>query len=276
LDKRKKEVDNMKSNWLNLSGKTVIVTGGNSGIGLHIANELKENDANVVVADLSVETGKSDGIYNIKTDITSIDSINAMVEETVRNFGKIDVLVNNAGINLPRLLVDVYSDERKYEIDEDSFNKMIMVNQKGLVFTTQSVVREMLAKKVNGVIINISSESGMEGSIGQSLYSGTKGAVNSYTRSWAKELGKWGIRVVGVAPGINEKTGLTTPAYKEALAYTRNISVDQVDIGYEKSIPLGRVGKLDEIAYLVSFLASDKSAYITGTVINITGGKSRG
>lgn len=134
----------------------------------------------------------------------------------------------------------------------------------------------MIDKKIKGVIINISSESGMEGSVGQSLYSATKGAVNSYTRSWAKELGKFGIRVVGVAPGINEKTGLTTPEYNKALAYTRNISVDQLDYGYEKSIPLGRVGKLDEIAYLVSFLASDKASYITGTVINITGGKSRG
>jgi sorbitol-6-phosphate 2-dehydrogenase len=116
----------------------------------------------------------------------------------------------------------------------------------------------------------------MEGSVGQSIYSATKGATNSYTRSWAKELGKFGIKVVGIAPGINEKTGLTTPAYNEALAYTRNIPVEQLDTGYEKSIPLGRVGKLDEIGYLVAFLSSNKSAYITGTTINITGGKSRG
>lgn len=266
----------MAENWLNINGKTIIVTGGNSGIGLHIANQLKENGANVIVADLNVETGNGDGVYNIKTDVTSICSVNSMVEEAVKKFGQIDVLVNNAGINLPRLLVDFYSNERKYEIDEEAFNKMVNVNQKGVVFVTQAVVRHMINKKVKGVIINISSESGMEGSVGQSLYSATKGAVNSYTRSWAKELGKFGIRVVGVAPGINEKTGLTTPAYNKALAYTRNISVDQLDYGYEKSIPLGRVGKLDEIAYLVSFLASDKASYITGTVINITGGKSRG
>lgn len=266
----------MTENWLNINGKTIIVTGGNSGIGLHITNQLKENGANVIVADLNVETGNGDGVYNIKTDVTSICSVNSMVEETVKKFGKIDVLVNNAGINLPRLLVDFYSNKRKYEIDEEAFNKMVNVNQKGVVFVTQAVVRHMIDKKIKGVIINISSESGMEGSVGQSLYSATKGAVNSYTRSWAKELGKFGIRVVGVAPGINEKTGLTTPEYNKALAYTRNISVDQLDYGYEKSIPLGRVGKLDEIAYLVSFLASDKASYITGTVINITGGKSRG
>ena len=225
---------------------------------------------------MNVETGKKNGVYNIKTNVTSIDSIDAMVFETVKEYGKIDVLVNNAGINLPRLLVDVYSDEKKYEINEDSFNKMTAVNQKGIVFVTQAVVRDMLAKKIQGVVINISSESGMEGSVGQSLYSATKGAVNSYTRSWAKELGKFGIKVVAIAPGINEKTGLTTPIYNEALAYTRNINVDQLGTGYEKSIPLGRVGKLDELAYLVAFLASGKSGYITGTVINISGGKSRG
>lgn len=266
----------MSKNWLNLEDKTVIVTGGNSGIGKHIANELKVNGANVVVADLSVDTGKEEGVYNIKTDVTDVKNINDMVELAVKEFGKIDVLVNNAGINIPRLLVDVYSDERQYEIDEKSFDMMTSVNQKGMVFTTQAVVRDMLKNKTEGVIINISSESGMEGSVGQSLYSGTKGATNSYTRSWAKELGKFGIKVVGVAPGINEKTGLTTPEYNKALAYTRNIDVDALDTGYEKSIPLGRVGKLDEIAYLVSFLSSEKSAYISGTVINISGGKSRG
>lgn len=267
----------MTNNWLELDGKTVIVTGGNSGIGLHIADHLKQQGANVVIADLSVETGTSVyGKLNVKTDVTSVASVEAMVEKAVEKFGKIDVLVNNAGMNLPRLLVDVYSDERKYEIDEASFDKMTAVNQKGMVFTTQAVVRNMLKNKVEGTIINISSESGMEGSVGQSIYSATKGATNSYTRSWAKELGKFGIKVVGVAPGINEKTGLTTPAYNEALAYTRNIPVEQLDTGYEKSIPLGRVGKLDEIGYLVAFLSSNKSDYITGTTINITGGKSRG
>ncbi|HSR04008.1 MAG TPA: SDR family oxidoreductase [Proteiniclasticum sp.] len=266
----------MNDNWLNLTGKTIIVTGGNSGIGKHIAKELGSNGANVVVADLSVDTGEGDGVFNIKTDVTNVKSINDMVGIAVKKFGKVDGLVNNAGINIPRLLVDVYSDDHQYEVDEKAFDKMTAVNQKGIVFTTQAVVRDMVKNKTEGVIINISSESGMEGSVGQSLYSATKGATNSYTRSWAKELGKFGIKVVGIAPGINEKTGLTTPEYNEALAYTRDINVDQLDTGYEKSIPLGRVGKLDEIAYLVAFLSSEKSAYISGTTINISGGKSRG
>ena len=267
----------MANNWLELDGKTVIVTGGNSGIGLHIADHLKEQGANVVVADLSVETGTSVyGKLNVKTDVTSIESIEAMVEKAVEKFGKIDVLVNNAGMNLPRLLVDVYSDERKYEIDEDSFNKMTAVNQKGMVFTTQAVVRNMLKNKVEGTIINISSESGMEGSVGQSIYSATKGATNSYTRSWAKELGRFNIRVVGVAPGINEPTPMGNAEHVAEFAYARGVKASDVSPDYQKTLPLGRVGKLDEIADLVTYLLSDRSSYITGTIINITGGKSRG
>lgn len=94
---------------------------------------------------MNVETGKKDGVYNIKTDVTWIDSKNSMVYEMVKEYGKIDVLVNNAGINLPRLIVDVYSDERNYEITEHSFNKMIAVNQKGIVFVTQAVVKRYVS-----------------------------------------------------------------------------------------------------------------------------------
>ena len=116
----------------------------------------------------------------------------------------------------------------------------------------------------------------MEGSAGQSCYSATKGAVNGFTRSWAKELGPKGIRVVGVAPGINEPTGLTSPAYNEALAYTRGVKPDQLSTDYAKVIPLGRPGKLDDIGNLVTYLVSERSSYISGTTVNISGGISRG
>ena len=112
------------------------------------------------------------------------------------------------------------------------------------------------------------------GNSGKSL---TKAALYAFTRSWAKELGKYGIRVVGVAPGILEKTALRSLEYEEALAYTRGIDVKQLRDSYEKvSVPLGRVGKLREVANLVCFLASDKASYITGTTYNISGGKTRG
>ena len=160
--------------------------------------------------------------------------------------------------SLPRLLVDVKGEKPEYELNEKSFNIMFNINVKGLMYCAQAAAKQML-KQGGGVIINMSSESGKEGSQGQSAYSATKGACDSFTRSWAKELGKYNIRVVAVAPGIMEATGLRTPAYNDT-----------------KVIPMGRDGKLDEVGELVAYLVSDRSSYIAGTTINISGGKSRG
>jgi sorbitol-6-phosphate 2-dehydrogenase len=264
------------TSWLGLEGKVVIVTGGASGIGLHISKELMNNGAKVIVADLKwVEEEKVDGLFYLKCDVTKKQSVDEMVTKAIELFGSIDILVNNAGVNLPRLLVDVKGEKPEYELNDKDFDFMIAVNQKGLYLCAQAAAGKMVKQK-KGVIINITSESGQEGSEGQSCYSATKGAVFAFTRAWAKELGKYNIRVVGVAPGINEKTSMTTDAYNEALAYTRGITVRQLSGDYSKSIPLGRPGKLNEIGDLVSYLASDRASYITGTTINISGGKSRG
>ncbi|MGY4110388.1 SDR family oxidoreductase [Aeribacillus sp. SP014] len=266
----------MSDSWLELEGKVAIVTGGVSGIGLHITNELIRNGAKVVVADLNGENGPQDnGSYFLKCDVTKKESVDKMVAETVKLFGSVDILVNNAGVNLPRLLVDVKGEKPEYELNEKDFDFMVAVNQKGPYLCAQASAREMI-KQNKGVIINIASEAGQEGSSGQSCYAATKGALIAFTRSWAKELGKYNIRVVAVAPGINEPTGLTSDAYNEALAYTRGVTVDQLSTDYSNSIPLGRPGKLKEIADLVSYLASDRASYITGTTVNISGGKSRG
>jgi sorbitol-6-phosphate 2-dehydrogenase len=266
----------LSTSWLELEGKVAIVTGGASGIGLNIANELKRNGAKVVVSDLNVEEGtQDDGTFFIKCDVTKKESIDAMVTKTVELFGSIDILVNNAGINLPRLLVDVKGERPEYELSEKDFDFMVAVNQKGPFLCSQAAAKEMV-KQNKGVIINIASEAGQEGSAGQSCYSATKGAVISFSRAWAKELGKYNIRIVAVAPGIMETTGLRTDAYNEALAYTRGVTVDGLATDYSKSIPLAREGKLSEVGELVSYLASDRSSYITGTTVNISGGKSRG
>jgi sorbitol-6-phosphate 2-dehydrogenase len=262
--------------WLGLEGKVVIVTGGASGIGLHIAKELINNGAKVVVSDLNVDEGKqADGTYFVKCDVTKKKSVDTMVAKTVKLFGSVDILVNNAGVNLPRLLVDVEGEKPEYELSEEDFDFMVAVNQKGPYLCAQASVKEMI-KQNNGVIINIASEAGQEGSAGQSCYSATKGALISFTRAWAKELGKYNIRVMAVAPGIMESTGLRTDAYNEALAYTRGVTVEGLNTDYSKTIPLAREGKLKEIGDLVSYLASDRSSYITGTTVNISGGKSRG
>lgn len=268
----------MNNSWLNLENKVVIVTGGASGIGLATVNEFLADGAHVVVADMSAdvpafEKANGDYIY-VRCDVTKKADVDNVIAEAIAKYGKIDVLVNNAGINIPRLLVDPAG---QYELDEAVWDKVMNVNVKGLFFMSQAAAREMI-KAGSGVIVNVSSECGMEGSEGQSVYAATKNAVNSLTRSWAKELGRQGIRVVAISPGILEATGLRTISYETALAYTRGITVDQLRAGYSKTstTPLGRSGKLAEIASTIAFLASDRSGYIHGTTINVAGGKSRG
>lgn len=273
----------MNNSWLGLEGKTAIVTGGASGIGKEVVQEFLDNGANVVVGDMSsdvpkFEIGENSGnMLYIKTDVTDFNSVDEMVSKAKENFGGIDILVNNAGINIPRLLVDDSDPKGKYELDEAVFDKIVNVNQKGAFFCAQAVARELI-KTGKGVIINMSSESGLEGSEGQSIYAATKNAVNSFTRSWAKELGKKGIRVVGIAPGILEATGLRTIEYETALAYTRGITIEGLREGYSNTstTPLGRSGKLTEVADLVCYIASDRASYVHGVTYNIAGGKTRG
>ena len=235
--------------WMDLNGKVVIVTGGSQGIGEHVVQNLRANNAFVVVADLRIN------------------------ENFIEKYGKIDAIVNNAGVSRPRMLVDYYGQKPEYELTEDDLDFMYNVNQKGVVLCAQAVAREMIKQK-SGVIINLSSQAGIHGSKGQSAYSGTKAAVHSYTMAWAKELGPFNIRVVGVAPDVNERTPMNNDAAFEALAYTRGTDPKNTTDDYTKTIPLGRPGKLDEVADLIAYVVSDHSSYITGTTINISGGKS--
>lgn len=265
------------TNWLNIEGKTIIVTGGSSGIGKSIVESLLEQHVNVANFDIKDSTLKHQRLLFVKTNITLRQEVEAGVAKVKDHFGTIDGLVNNAGINIPRLLVDKKHAHGEYELSEEVFDKIIAINQKGLYLMTQAVSRILVAKG-EGVIINMSSESGLEGSEGQSAYAATKAAVNSFTRSWAKELGKSNVRVIGIAPGIMEETGLRTLSYEEALAYTRGITIEELRAVYAKTstIPLGRSGKLKEVADLVSYYLSDRSSYITGVTTNVAGGKTRG
>lgn len=269
--------------WLELKNKVVIVTGGGLGIGRAICEALASEGARVVIADFNEEVGTkataelaakhgSETLFQ-KVNVAVLADVKKMVEAVLAKFGAIDVLVNNAGINIPRLLVDPKGQE---EMTEEIWDRVTGVNEKGLFLCTQTVVREMIRLKTKGVIVNMASESGLEGSEGQSVYAATKGAVYSLTRSWAKELGRHGVRVVGLAPGILEATALRNESYEKSLAYTRGITVEQLRAGYEKvSIPIGRTGKLSEVADAVCFLASSRASYVHGTVLNISGGKSR-
>lgn len=265
------------TNWLNVEGKVAVVTGGSSGIGAAIIEELLEVGVKVANFDISDNGLKHENLLFVETDVTSRKNVEESVEKVVDTFGTIDGVVNNAGINVPRLLVDAKDPHGQYELADDVFDKMLAINQKGVYLVAQAVGRILVDKK-QGVIINMGSESGLEGSEGQSPYAGTKAAVYSYTRSWAKELGKHNVRVVGIAPGIMEETGLRTIQYEEALSYTRGITVEKLREGYSSTstTPMGRSGKLSEVADVVAYLLSDRSSYITGVTINVAGGKTRG
>jgi len=269
--------------WLNLDGKVAIITGGACGIGRAVCEGLAEVGANVVVADVNGQGAqqaveelkdKFEGNYiAVTTDVTNKANVDAMVKAALDAYGAIDILVNNAGILIPRLLVDPAGKE---ELTEQIWDKTVSINQKGYFLCAQAVARVMIESGRGGVIINMTSESGLEGSEGQSVYAATKAAIYSLTRSWAKELGKYDIRVVGIAPGIVEATALRSEEYERALAYTRGITIEQLRKRYKKAaIPLGRSGKLSEVANTVCFLASERAGYIHGTIINVSGGKTR-
>lgn len=270
--------------WLGLEGKVAVVTGAAAGIGQACARALAEAGARTVVADVNAQKGRrtaaeiteasgSDCIF-LPADVSSKSSVDAMIAAVLDTFGSVDILVNNAGILIPRLLVDPAGKE---ELTEEIWDKVVAINQKGIFLCAQAAARQMLKDGKGGVIVNMTSESGLEGSEGQSVYAATKAAIYSLTRSWAKELGSRGVRVVGVAPGILEATDLRSEEYERALAYTRGITVEQLRASYEKvSIPLGRSGKLTEVADTVCFLASERASYLHGTTVNVSGGKSRG
>ena len=163
------------NNWLNLEGKTVIITGGASGIGYATVEEFIKDGANVVVCDINPTApefaGAKEGqVLYVPTDVTSKESVKNMIALAEKTYGNIDILVNNAGINIPRLLVD---EAGQYELDENVWDKVMNVNLKGLFYCSQEAARVML-KSGKGVIINMSSECGLEGSEGQSVYAASK------------------------------------------------------------------------------------------------------
>ena len=239
--------------------KVVFVTGASRGIGKEVALKYAENGYNVVINYASDKTDveslkKEFEEKNVETiiekaDVTNSNQIEELVKKAIEKFGKIDVLVNNAGITKDNLLM---------RMSEEEFDKVIEVNLKGTYIVTKAVTKYMM-KKRNGSIINLSSVVGVAGNAGQTNYSASKAGIIGFTKSVAKELASRNIRANAVAPGFIE-TDMTA------------VLPDAVKENIHNQIPLKRMGTAKEVANLIYFLGSEESSYITGQVINIDGG----
>jgi 3-oxoacyl-[acyl-carrier protein] reductase len=242
--------------------KVCIVTGAARGIGAAIAKKLGEQGANVVftyVSDSSTEKAealkKEIETFGVKAKAYKSNAGNfaqceTLINDVIKEFGKIDVCVNNAGISKDNLLL---------RLTPDQWDEVMNVNLKSVYNMTKNVIRPMMKAKT-GSIINMSSIIGIRGNAGQSSYAASKAGIIGFTKSIALELGSRNIRCNAIAPGFIE-TDMTHYLKEGTAAET-----------FLKDIPLGRFGKAEEVANLTLFLASDMSSYITGQVISICGG----
>ncbi len=239
-----------------LKDKIVVITGAAGGIGKASALRFAEEGANIVVADFAdgsatvkeVEDMGRKAIY-VKTDVTSIESAQAMVAKAIEVFGRVDVLINNAGIT---------KDAMMKKMAKESWDAVIAVNLTGVFNCTSAVLPNMLDNK-SGVVLTTSSIVGLFGNVGQTNYAATKWGVIGMTKSWAKEMAKNGLRFNCVAPGFI------------GTDMVRKIPAEVLQEKIIVKIPAGRLGEPEEIAAAFAFLASDDAKFINGTVLSVDG-----
>lgn len=241
-----------------LQNKIALITGAGQGIGLATALKFAREGATVVVIDVrqdqvdaAVAQCREAGAAaeGFVVDVTQRSQVDAMVAGVKARFGRIDVLVNNAGIT---------KDARLVKMTQEQFDAVIDVNLRGVFHCSQAVADTMIAQG-SGVILNASSIVGIYGNFGQTNYAATKFGVIGFTKTWSRELGAKGIRVNAVAPGF-----ITTPMIATV--------PEKVLTAMAEEVPLRRLGQPEEIANVYAFLASDEASYITGTVIEVSGG----
>ena len=243
-----------------LVGKVAIVTGASRGIGRAVVEELAANGATVVVNYNSSEEAALEVVAAIEdvggtamavqADVSDFAAAQTLAKRTLDTFGQIDILVNNAGTTRDTLLL---------LMKENDWDVVLDTNLKSVFNCCKAVARPMIRRKRGGRIINVSSVVGLVGQAGQVNYAASKAGIVGFTNSLAKELGSRAITVNAIAPGFFP-TALTEVLPEEMVQKVIEL------------IPLGRLGELEEVAHLVTFLASDKATYITGEVIKVDGG----
>ncbi|GAB3033587.1 putative oxidoreductase [Mycobacterium bourgelatii] len=241
-----------------LSGQSAVITGGAQGLGFAIAERFIAEGARVVLGDVNLEAtqvaakqlGGDDVALAVRCDVTQADDVQTLIQTAIDRFGALDIMVNNAGIT---------RDATMRKMTEEQFDQVINVHLKGTWNGTRLAAAVMREQK-RGVIINMSSISGKVGMIGQTNYSAAKAGIVGMTKAAAKELAYLGVRVNAIAPG------LIRSAMTEAMP--QRIWDSKV-----AEVPMGRAGEPSEVASVALFLASDMSSYMTGTVLEITGGR---
>ena len=245
-----------------MQDKVVLITGGAAGIGKAAAIRFAAGGAKVVICDVNTEVGEATArevggvFYNV--NVADRQAVQAWVDDVVAKFGKVDVLVNNAGITRDARFVAVKDGVLVKQMDEAAFDLVIAINLKGTFNCAQAVAPYMI-KQGGGAIINVSSVVGLYGNFGQANYVATKAAVIGLTKTLARELGRSQIRVNAVAPGFTA-TEMVQKMPPEVLE------------GMKKQTPLGRLGKPEDIANVFYWLASDESSFVHGAVISVDGG----
>jgi 3-oxoacyl-[acyl-carrier protein] reductase len=243
---------------MKLKDHVAIVTGGARGIGKAISQSLAQDGAHLVISDVNLGEAKqtADALASaerrclaVEANVTDGKAVAEMVDRAIREFGRIDILINNAGITRDGLLL---------RMKEEDWDLVLNVNLKGAFHCTKSVLPSM-SKQRSGRIVNIASVVGVMGNAGQANYAASKAALIGFTKSVAREYASRGITVNAVAPGFIDT------------AMTQNLSAE-VRAGLMKQIPLGRLGTPQDIAHAVHFLVSEEAGYITGHVLHVNGG----
>lgn len=249
---------------MRLKDKVCIITGGAAGIGKATAEKFYAEGAKVIICDLNQEAGEAlvaelgENARYYQVNVTNRKEVQTFVDAVVAEFGRVDVLINNAGITKDGQFVKFKEGEMVGEMSEEAFDAVVAVNLKGVFNCTQAVTPYMI-KQGGGSIVSASSVVGLYGNFGQTNYAATKFGVIGMTKTWARELGKYQIRVNAVAPGFI----LTEMVLKMP---------EHVLAGMAANAPLKRLGKPEEIANVYCWLSSDEASYIHGAVISVDGG----